>query len=493
MAVAGLRRVLSVLDMPVGPPEPDDPIPLPQGQLQIDVRDVTFAYRSRTDQSSDTAVLKHLDFTIPAGQQVALVGSTGSGKTTLGRLIARFADPTIGEIELGGVPAAPGQPRRTAQPARGGVAGAVPLRRHGRGERCVRLGTTPRRSTSNASSPTSVYRTGSTRCPTGSQTRVGERGDQLSAGERQLVALLRAGLADPDVLILDEATSSVDALTEVRIARALERLAATRTTIAIAHRLSTAARADRVLVLDHGRLVEDGHHDELITQRRRLPTAVRRVGLGDDGLRPGRTSRPDQSTATPNGSGPLTSRITQSIASRSTWLWALNACVGARLDVVDADAFRTVGVVGAGPDEPDEHRVVGRAVTGVGEHAGHGGARPLEFAFGDCDVVRLRVQVVVVDIEHHHRQQDAHGRGDERARPGCQADDGEGPTGARFPRPSHIRSNRTRQRGALRRLRPRPRTASTRSRSPRCRAPSPRCPWRRSAPSPVGAARSAWV
>jgi putative ABC transport system ATP-binding protein len=102
--------------------------------------------------------------------------------------------------------------------------------------------------------------------PDGLQTRVGERGDQLSAGERQLVALLRAGLADPDVLILDEATSSVDALTEVRIARALERLAATRTTIAIAHRLSTAARADRVLVLDHGRLVEDGHHDELIAR-----------------------------------------------------------------------------------------------------------------------------------------------------------------------------------------------------------------------------------
>jgi ATP-binding cassette subfamily B protein len=85
------------------------------------------------------------------------------------------------------------------------------------------------------------------------------------------VALLRAGLADPDVLILDEATSSVDALTEVRIARALERLAASRTTIAIAHRLSTAARADRVLVLDHGRLVEDGHHDDADHHRRPVP------------------------------------------------------------------------------------------------------------------------------------------------------------------------------------------------------------------------------
>ena len=99
----------------------------------------------------------------------------------------------------------------------------------------------------------------------GVMTPVGERGEQLSAGERQLVALLRAGVADPDVLVLDEATSSVDALTEVRISRALTRLAEGRTTIAIAHRLSTAARADRVLVLDDGRLVEDGTHDELVT------------------------------------------------------------------------------------------------------------------------------------------------------------------------------------------------------------------------------------
>ena len=100
--------------------------------------------------------------------------------------------------------------------------------------------------------------------PDGLNTRVGERGEQLSAGERQLVALLRAGLADPDVLLLDEATSSVDALTEVRMSRALSHLAEGRTTIAIAHRLSTAVRADRVLVLHDGRLVEDGHHDELI-------------------------------------------------------------------------------------------------------------------------------------------------------------------------------------------------------------------------------------
>ncbi len=263
MAVAGLRRVLSVLDLPIGPPQPDDPVPLPAGTLQIDVREVTFAYRSRDTSGNDSAVLKDIDVSIPAGQQVALVGSTGSGKTTLGRLIARFADPTIGEIDLGG----------------------VPLRCVDRAELRRRLIVVSQEPflfddtiaanvafASEGAKPRDVERVVDElgvrewvdSLPKGLQTVVGERGDQLSAGERQLVALLRAGLADPDVLILDEATSSVDALTEVRTARALERLASTRTTIAIAHRLSTAARADRVLVLEHGRLVQDGRHDELI-------------------------------------------------------------------------------------------------------------------------------------------------------------------------------------------------------------------------------------
>lgn len=263
MAVAGLRRVVSVLDMPIGPPQPDDPIALPAGRLQVDIREVTFAYRNRDDGAPDAAVLKNIDVTIPAGQQVAMVGETGSGKTTLGRLIARFADPTVGEIDLGGVPlrevdraelrrrlvVVSQEPFLFDDSVAANVAFADERADLGEVERVVDdLG----------------VRDWVDSLPNGLFTSVGERGDQLSAGERQLVALLRAGLADPDILILDEATSSVDALTEVRIARALERLAASRTTIAIAHRLSTASRADRVLVLDHGRLVQDGHHDALI-------------------------------------------------------------------------------------------------------------------------------------------------------------------------------------------------------------------------------------
>jgi ABC-type multidrug transport system fused ATPase/permease subunit len=265
MAVAGLRRVLSVLDMPVGPPEPDDPIPLPPGKLQIDVCDVTFAYRSRDDASADSAVLKHIDITIPAGQQVALVGATGSGKTTLGRLIARFADPTIGEIDLGGVPLR--KVSRADLRDRLVVVSQEPFLFDDTIEANIAFAWehAKRRDIDKVVVDLGVQDWVDS-LPDGLATRVGERGDNLSAGERQLVALLRVGLADPDVLILDEATSSVDALTEVRIARALERLAASRTTIAIAHRLSTAARADRVIVLDHGQVVEDGHHDDLIAR-----------------------------------------------------------------------------------------------------------------------------------------------------------------------------------------------------------------------------------
>ena len=257
-AVAGLRRVLSVLDMPVGPPAPETPESLPDGSLAIDVEAVTFRY-----PNTDVDVLRDVSLAIPAGQQVAMVGATGSGKSTLGRLIARFADPTAGNISIGGVDLT--------------IADPFELRR-----RLVVVSQEPflfddtilanigfARPEKSADDIAAVIADlGATEwidaLEDGVHTRVGERGDGLSAGERQLIALVRAGLADPDVLILDEATSSVDALTEVRIARALERLAAGRTTIAIAHRLSTAARADRVLVLADGVLVEDGHHDELI-------------------------------------------------------------------------------------------------------------------------------------------------------------------------------------------------------------------------------------
>ncbi len=261
-AVAGMRRVLGVLEIPIGPPEPAVPMTLPSGALAVTVDRVDFSYRSRGD-ADEPPVLVDLTAHIPAGQQVAVVGETGSGKTTLGRLIARLADPTAGSVLVGGVPLTRVsntdlRDRLTVVPQEpflfdGTIAANLLFAR-------PKLQQTDLEAAIDALDLRDWLDT----LPDGIETEVGERGAQLSAGERQLVALIRASLVDPDVLVLDEATSSVDALTEVRLARALERLASGRTTIAIAHRLSTAARADRVLVLDHGRLVEDGTHTELV-------------------------------------------------------------------------------------------------------------------------------------------------------------------------------------------------------------------------------------
>jgi putative ABC transport system ATP-binding protein len=264
-AVAGLRRVLGVLDTPIGPPQPQHPRPLPQGGLSIDLKDVSFAYGSRLDESDDDSpVLHDISLHIASGQHVALVGPSGSGKTTIARLIARLTDPTIGRVHIGGVSltdvaneelrgrliVVPQEPFLFANTIEYNLQFADPQ------------ATSQSMFHSFAELGLSDWLES---LALGLQTHVGQRGSALSAGERQLVALVRASIVKPDVLVLDEATSSVDSLTEVRISRALERLALGRTTISIAHRLSTASRADRVIMLEHGRIVEDGSHLALIS------------------------------------------------------------------------------------------------------------------------------------------------------------------------------------------------------------------------------------
>lgn len=261
-AVAGLRRVLGILEIPVGPPEPSQPQRIPAGELDVDIQHVTFAYRSRTEED-EPPVLIDVTAHIPAGQQVAMVGETGSGKTTLGRLVARLADPTAGVVRIGGVPLT--QVANAELRTRLVVVPQEPFLFEG--TIAANLGfARPMLSYDDLQQAVLDLDLGDwlESLPDGLDTEVGQRGAALSAGERQLVALVRASLVDPDVLVLDEATSSVDALTEVRLTRALDKLAAGRTTISIAHRLSTAARADRVLVLEHGRLVQDGPHAELV-------------------------------------------------------------------------------------------------------------------------------------------------------------------------------------------------------------------------------------
>jgi len=271
-AVASLRRVLGVLDTPIGPAQPSSPTLLPKGTLSIDFVDVSFAYGSRLDDvDDDTPVLNSINLHVPGGQHIALVGPSGSGKTTLARLIARLADPTLGNVLLGGVGltrvenadlrrrliVVPQEPFLFADTI------AYNLRFASPDATDVVL--------RNAFSDLELDDWLET-LPNGIQTHVGQRGGSLSAGERQLVALVRAAVVRPDVLILDEATSSVDASTEVRISRALRKLALGRTTVSIAHRLSTAARAERVVLLENGRIFEDGSHDQLIAKNGRYAT-----------------------------------------------------------------------------------------------------------------------------------------------------------------------------------------------------------------------------
>jgi putative ABC transport system ATP-binding protein len=262
-AVAGLRRVLGILDTPIGPPPAVDPVPLPAGQLGISLIEVAFAYAPREDEVAPTQVLSALTLTIPPSQHVALVGESGSGKTTIARLIARLADPTSGRVVIGGV-----NLKHVANDDLRRRLTVVPQEPFLFADTISYNLRFARPDATDADLSLAVQRLGLedwvNALPDGLETQVGQRGQALSAGERQMVALLRASLVSPDVLILDEATSSVDALTEVRLSRALEKLASNRTTISIAHRLSTAARADRVIVLSSGRVVEDGPHAELM-------------------------------------------------------------------------------------------------------------------------------------------------------------------------------------------------------------------------------------
>ena len=265
-AVAGLRRVISVLDTPIGPEEPMRPVPLPGGSLGVEVRGVTFAYRSRGDDENDEPVLTSIDLRIAPGEHVAFVGPSGSGKTTLARLISRLVDPQEGSVSIGGIDL-----RKVANSDLRSRLVVVPqepfLFATTIGENIVFADPSASRKDVLATFEELSLADWVSSLSLGIDTPVGQRGSSLSAGERQLVALARAFIASPSILVLDEATSSVDAETEVRMARTFERVARGRTTISVAHRLSTAARADRVVMFSGGRIIEQGSHDELLALR----------------------------------------------------------------------------------------------------------------------------------------------------------------------------------------------------------------------------------
>ncbi|MBW3657296.1 MAG: ABC transporter ATP-binding protein/permease [Actinobacteria bacterium] len=259
-AAAGIRRILEVLDTPREIADPADGQQLPAGRLDVRFDDVRFAYGDGPDVLCDVRV--HL----AAGSRVAVVGQTGSGKSTFAKLLVRLLDPTGGSIAIGGVPLdrvafASLRSRVAFVPQEGFLfAGTIADN--------VRYGRPEAADAELAAAFTDLELDDwIASLPDGLATDVGERGGRLSSGERQLVALVRAWIADPDLLVLDEATSAVDPALEVRMQRALEHLTAGRTAVTVAHRLSTAEAADRVLVFDAGRLVEDGTHAELVVAR----------------------------------------------------------------------------------------------------------------------------------------------------------------------------------------------------------------------------------
>ncbi len=258
-AAAGTKRIFDILDHVSSVPEPVNPIHLPVIKGRIELSNVSFRYGTRR-------VIQNLDFAIEPGEMIGLVGHSGSGKSTLINLICRFYDVTDGAILIDGVdirslPVA--EYRKHI-----GLVLQEPFLFFGTIAENIAYGK-PNASRKEiiAAARAAYAHEFILRLPYGYDSLVGERGQALSGGERQRISIARALLIDPRILILDEATSSVDTQTEQEIQGALDNLVSGRTTIAVAHRLSTLQQANRLVVLDHGKIAEVGNHEELMNHR----------------------------------------------------------------------------------------------------------------------------------------------------------------------------------------------------------------------------------
>ena len=252
-AGAGLRRILGVLDTDPEIADPVDPKPLPDEGLTLTFDAVRFRYPTGDDVLTDVSI------EIGAGKRIAVVGETGSGKSTFAKVAVRILEPASGSVRVGGIDVrdvarADLRSRVAFVPQEGFLFDSTVAEN-------LRYG---KLDASDAELTRALDELGLTDwiegLPDGLSTQVGERGGSMSAGERQLIALARAWISNPDLLVLDEATSAVDPALEVRLRRAIEQLTTGRTSVTVAHRLSTAEAADEVLVFDKGRLVERGTH-----------------------------------------------------------------------------------------------------------------------------------------------------------------------------------------------------------------------------------------
>ncbi|MBZ0295723.1 MAG: ATP-binding cassette domain-containing protein, partial [Anaerolineae bacterium] len=258
-AMASTNRILNLLDVEPQIIDGPQPLPLESVRGKVDFNDVHFHY------SNGAQVIKGLSLHVGAGQTAAIVGATGAGKSTIIKLLLRFYDVTDGSITLDGHDLRDLN-LRDLRTAIGLVSQDVFLF-HGTVRENIAYGTF-------AASDDDIVRAAKVAeahdfimaLPDGYDTIVGERGQKLSGGQRQRVSIARAVLKDPPVLVLDEATSSVDNETEAAIQRSLDQIIVGRTTFVIAHRLSTIRNADMIFVLDHGQLVEQGRHEDLLEQ-----------------------------------------------------------------------------------------------------------------------------------------------------------------------------------------------------------------------------------
>ncbi|HST55281.1 MAG TPA: ABC transporter ATP-binding protein [Solirubrobacteraceae bacterium] len=264
--MAALEKIFQLLDVRPDLVERDDALELPRIRGEVEFERVSFAYKrahAAPDDDPEVLALKDVSLHVPPGQTVALVGATGAGKSTMAKLVARFYDPTSGRVLVDGhdlrevssrsLRSQMGIVPQEAFLFAGTVRENIAFGRPGAEDRQIQDAAAAVGAAEFISELEHGY-----------DTEVGERGAQLSAGQRQLIAFARALIADPRILVLDEATSNVDLHTEGRIEDGLRRLLAGRTALVIAHRLSTIRQAARIVVLEHGQIVEQGTHDELI-------------------------------------------------------------------------------------------------------------------------------------------------------------------------------------------------------------------------------------